>query len=104
MTKITIVSWNADGLRNKKSDLIDFLNRTNIDIILLSETRLIESIKLKIKNYHTIRKDTNSIAGGVTILVKIDVSYTEVKIRNTDPIENICIKLASNIHERFHLK
>lgn len=99
MSNIIICSWNANGLRNRVGELIEFLNRENIDIMLLNETRYNNTIKLKIKNYKIVRADKSSAAGGIAILIKNEVPFKEVQIINNDsPIENLCIKLASNLH------
>lgn len=69
MGKLIICSWNTDGLRNKIGELIVFLNKYNIDILLINETRYNETLKLKIKNYKTIRIDKDSTASGITIFI-----------------------------------
>lgn len=98
MSDMRICSWNANGLRNKVAELTYFLSNNRIDIMMISETRLNSSIKLKIRNYQAIRKDKDSNSGGIVILVKNGVPFKEVKISDKIAIENIGIKLASNIH------
>ncbi|CAD6221967.1 GSCOCG00011676001-RA-CDS, partial [Cotesia congregata] len=95
MTNIKICSWNANGLKNKLGEVIEFISRNKIDIFLINETRLCEKDKLKVRNYNCIRKDKNYTAGGVAILVKKDLAYQECVVTST--IECIIIKLASNI-------
>ena len=96
--RLTVCSWNADGLRNRLGELIEFLYRVNVDILLLNETRYTNTLKLKIKNYKVIRVDKSSTAGGIAILIKNSIPYKIVQISNTGHIENLCIKLASNVH------
>jgi len=51
MNNLRICSWNANGLRNRVAELINFLQRNNIDIMMIKETRynpqLIVNLKLK---------------------------------------------------------
>jgi len=98
MNNLRICSWNANGLRNRVAELINFLQHNNIDIMMINETRYNPQIKLKIKNYNCIRKDSSSSAGGILILIKNNIPYKEIK-RNLDiTIEYLPIKLASNIY------
>lgn len=97
MDRLTVYIRNADGLRNRLGELIEFLYRVNVDILLLNETRFTNTLKLKIKNYK-VRGDKSSTAGGIAILIKNSIPYKILQTDNTSHIENLCIKLASNVH------
>lgn len=97
MDNIKICSWNANGVRNKINEMKEFLDRLDIDILMINETKLTKDIKLKIRNYNCIRKDRDNAAGGVAMLIKNSIPFKEVLISNIS-IECLCIKLASNIH------
>lgn len=98
MSHIKICSWNANGLREKIGELREFLDRNKIDIMLINDTRYNDRMNLKISNYKTIRKDANSAAGGLAILVKYNIPFTNIKIPNNIKFESLCIKLHPNIY------
>lgn len=98
MSELKIATWNANGLRTRIAELINFLAQHNIDIMMINETRYTAQMKLKIKNYTCIRKDIGSTAGGVAMLIKNTTPYKEIKTDITTSIEHICIKLSSNIN------
>lgn len=97
MYKLKICSWNANGIRHKTCELIEFLNRFKIDIMLINETKLSAKDNFKIRNYTCERYNRDNAAGGVMILVKNNVPYKVVKIKKS-VIENVCIKLASGAY------
>ena len=70
MYRIKIFSWNANGIKNKLGELIEFLGRLKIDNLLVNETKLTSIDSLKIKNYTCLRKDRENAAGSVAIFIK----------------------------------
>lgn len=93
---ITLCAWNANGIKNKQSSLIQFLQQREVDIMAISETKLTTSDKLKIRGYDVVRKDRleNTRGGGVIILIKRDVDYTKLTTdRASTLIEHAAIKL-----------
>lgn len=98
MNSLNISSWNANGLRNRISELINYIHCNNIDIMMINETRFNSQINFKVKGYKCIRRDRSSAAGGILMLIKNNIPYKEAKHEPHIPIENISIKLASGIH------
>lgn len=93
---LQISSWNANGISNKKSTLIQFLYDRQIDIMLLNETKLKRRDKLKIRGYTVLRKDrpNDERAGGVAILIRDEIPHAIVNTHdNTSTIEHLSIKL-----------
>ena len=80
------------------NDLNEFLNRTEVDLMLISETKLSNKDKIIIKNYNCVSYNRQNAAGGVLILIKHNIPYKVVKIKGNTTIENVCIKLANNVH------
>lgn len=96
--KLAVVTWNSNGIKNKIAHLINFLETHKVDIMLLTETKLTQADKIKIKGYTFYRQDRpNSTGGGVAILVKSCIAHTLVPLA-PNPIEAICIKTHDNIH------
>ena len=98
MNSLNICSWNANGLHNRIGELIEFLNRKKIDIMLINETKYVSTDKLKIKNYKCYRKERETAAGGVAILIKETIPHKEIVINNISSLEAVIIKLISNVY------
>ena len=95
---LKVCSWNANSVRYKLNNLNEFLNRAEVDLMLISETKLSNKDKITIKNYNCVSYSRRNAAGGVLILIKHNIPYKVVKIKGNTTIENVCIKLANNVH------
>lgn len=91
MNNIKICSCNANGLKNRISELNNFLHCNNVDIMMINETRFNSQSKLKIRGYTCIRKDNSSTAGGLLKLIKNNVPYKEIKQVLDVTIENLYV-------------
>lgn len=98
MPSIKVCSWNANGLRPKLGELKEFINRLNIDIMLLNETKLEENNSIKIKNFQIIRRDRTANRGGVAIIISDKIGYKLCPLNHQISVECICIKLLGNIY------
>lgn len=68
---LKIAFWNANSIRNKKTELTLFLQQHAIDILLTNETFLKPNINFKIQNYNIYRDDrTDRPGGGTAIFLK----------------------------------
>lgn len=74
-------------------ELKEIIDRRKLDIILINETKLTDRLIIKIKNYTLIRKDRDTIGGGVAILIKNNIPHKIVEHQINTNIENICLKL-----------
>ena len=62
---LNIMHWNAEGVRNKKSDLQHFLTAHKIDICCIQETHLNKDLRFSIRGYEPFRADReNTTKGG----------------------------------------
>ena len=68
---LRICTWNANSVRNKLGELIHFLSREKIDIMLITE--------IKLKRSKSV--DITQQGGGVAILVSLS------KIYRTKPLQ-----------------
>lgn len=76
MNYLRIAFWNANGIHNKTAELKHFIEEHRIDVMLLGETHLKQSKKLKISNYITYRNDRPTRNGGGTaILMKHTIDH-----------------------------
>ena len=55
--------WNCNGLREKKRELEELMNRMNLDIIMLNETHLKNSANINFVNYKMYRCDRTESRG-----------------------------------------
>lgn len=59
------MQWNCNGILNKTAELIEFVNKHQIKVIVLQETKLGEkTTSPSIPNYTIVRKDRKSDKGG----------------------------------------
>lgn len=84
--------WNANGLINKLHEFRSYLFSEDIDIAVISETKLKPHLKFSTPNYYIYRKDRPTRGGGVAILVKKNIPHLPLPSINIS-IENISIKL-----------
>lgn len=78
-TDLKIVTWNANGILNKKQELETFLNMQLIDVCLIAETHMTNQSFLKIRGYkiyHTNHPD-NQAKGGSAVIIKESINHYE---------------------------
>ena len=77
--RLIIAQLNINSLRYKFDSLLEIL-RSNVDILLISETKIDSSFptaQFKIEGYTTYRLDRNSNGGGILLDVREDIpSYS----------------------------
>lgn len=97
ISKLKIMFWNSQSLRSKIPELSKFVNSNKIDVILISETWLNESVKIHLPNFICYRKDRDSNSrnphGGVCILIRKGIKHSLVNSIRTLSIENVFIKI-----------
>jgi hypothetical protein len=99
MNHLRISSWNANGVKNKRGELINFIYNHKLDVVLVNETKLTATDRLKIRNYTCLRKDRlHAAGGGVAIFIKNDVVYSKINLHYSISIECIGIRLENNVH------
>jgi exonuclease III len=89
-----IYLWNANGIKSKIDEVVEFLYNYSPEILCINETKLNqdeELIFLK-TNYNFLCKSRNSKGGGVAILVRKDIKYEETKQLDKFESEHLCIK------------
>ena len=77
---LKLSTWNARGVMNKYHELLLFMNTYDLDIVLLTETKLASHKKLVIPNYKVYRADhpSNSSQGGSAVIVKANLQHDEL--------------------------
>ena len=76
---LVLSQWNAEGVRNKKPELQEFLYKNKVDIICIQETHLTEAHRFFVRGYQEFRNDRkNRTKGGVITFVKNTLPATEI--------------------------
>ena len=97
--QLYLISYNANGIKKQKLEIISLLNELNIDIMCVNETHLRSEDRFNIPNYHTYRYDRPSRGGGTAIIIKRSVSHRPVNIPDLEHIEATAIMLPVNEQE-----
>ena len=91
---LCIVHWNAEGVRQKKLELQQFLKVQKIDVCCIQETHLNNTHRFSIRGYEIHRVDrADRPKGGVLTLVKTSIPSTEVQRSEKADMEYITVKL-----------
>ena len=91
---LRIVHWNAEGVRQKKLELQQFLKAQKIDVCCIQETHLNNTHRFSIRGYEIHRADrADRPKGGVLTLVKTSIPSTEVQRSEKADMEYITVKL-----------
>ena len=89
------MSINFQSIKNKKEELGDVIDASNLDIIIGSETWLnptVLSEEIFPGGYTAIRRDRSDGYGGVLIAVKDDIAFEELP--SSQDCEAVFIKVA----------
>lgn len=92
-SKIKKIAFNSNSLRNKIAEIRQIAKTRNLEIILLTETKLQEKHKIRIKCYIYIYKNKTSRGGGVAMFMKENIKYRDMNLPNQIKSEVIAIKL-----------
>ena len=114
---LQILQWNANGIRPRYTELIQFLSLNQYDLIFVQESHLSSDPTFRIPGYKTLQKNRSmtrrgttisagNLGGSVLILVKNGVTYTPLftqSLSSLDPSSDylaiaVKIKRASPIH------
>ena len=99
---INLIHWNCNSLNNKIEEFKSFCFKFNPAIISLNETKMSEfnaNYVLNIENYITIHKARNNNkngAGGVALLIRNDIKFSECALFNSLDIEVCAINTTLN--------
>ena len=114
---LRILQWNANGIRPRRTKLIQFLSHNQYDLIFIQESHLSSDSTFRILGYKTVQKNrsmtrrettnsTGNLGGDVLILVKNGLTCTSLStqsLSSLDPSSDylaiaVKVKEASPIH------
>lgn len=96
---LQILQYNINSIRpsETRSLLSNFLTKNKVDIAILSEIWLKPDEDIKFNGYNFPKITRSKGYGGVGLLVKNDLAFTEIKLPELNPIEVIAIKILNTI-------
>ena len=100
----TIGHININSLANKYEHIREVLNAAELDVLLLNETKLDESIPstaFMVPDYYLLRRDRNSRGGGIAIYV--NKSYRIVSTHIDRDFELVHLKLGFGKERCYHI-
>lgn len=101
-TPLKILHWNANGIFQKQQELLALITKLNIDIVLLSETKIKPTLLIKFPNYHIYRTDNTPVRGstangGTAVLVHRRIVHRHIQLMTTLSSTTIEISCGNNL-------
>ena len=92
---LRLAYWNANSIRYKKLELVQFLSDHGIDICLINETHLESGQDLRMANLVCHRNDRPTQGGGTMIFVRRGTDNYSVPVSNLRQMEAtaICVNI-----------
>ena len=91
---IVFAQWNAEGVRNKKPELQNFLKTKKIDIICIQETHLTDAHRFHVRGYELYRLDrAHRHKGGLITLVRNNIPSTQIATSEQEGTEHIIVRV-----------
>jgi len=93
--------WNANGLCKHTQEITQFLHRSNIDILLISETHFTPRSHVKIPNYtiyNTLHPDETA-HGGTAIIIRQNVKHCAREEHKQGHIQATSIAIKDDVGE-----
>lgn len=93
-----IISWNANGVRNKAVELHNLLESQKAEVCLIQETHLGSALTFKLPNYTIYRTDRpgaldHKKGGGVALAIKVGTKHTEIVIPPLKTVEAVGVEV-----------
>ncbi|GFV96422.1 RNA-directed DNA polymerase from mobile element jockey [Trichonephila clavipes] len=95
-SNLTVISWNANGIRSRVEEFRSFIAEWNPDIVNLQETHLQPCHNFIFPDYNIYRTDRTFRGGGTAIMIK-SIPHHQIFITNN--LETTTIKL---IRQNYH--
>lgn len=100
---LRVVTWNANGLTDRRQELQTFLEMEKIDIALVSETRLTSKSHIAINNYkiYTTNHPSGNSHGGSAVIIKNNIKHYLMKEYRIEKIQATTIAVLEKHSETF---
>lgn len=100
---LNISIWNAAGISSKLTELKQFLIKHNIDIMLISETHLIDNDNFIVDGYivYLANHPTNRRRGGAACLIKPNICHYAMRCTSLDSHQ--CVEVSVSLQDGRHV-
>lgn len=97
-----MVTWNANSIKLKLKELLNFISKNNYDIVGICETKIDDNVKIKIPGYKVYTVNRNNRGGGVAIIIRNNIghAYFDHNIE-IGKIEMVGVEIFSNSSSLF---
>lgn len=101
MCNLRIMTWNANGLSQRRTELEAALHINNIDVCLVSETHYTKESYVKLKGYKCYQAlhPDNKAHGGSAVLIKENLQHHEWAKIETEKFQICAIKVKTKGYE-----
>lgn len=95
---LKITAWNANGLCQHAQEIKLFLNTNNVDILLVSETRMTENSNFNIFNYKIYKTNhpDGTAHGGSAVIIRNNINHHEVEKYEYENIQATTVEITTN--------
>lgn len=95
---LTVLNFNANGLKKQRSLFIAFLARHKVDIACISETHLIPAEPLRIPGYKIYRYDRTAeqASGGAAIIIRKNIEHNPLDLAELHSLEAVAVSVDLN--------
>ena len=103
---INIIQWNAEGVYQKKTPLMQRLKKEDVDVACIQETHLKEKHRFRVEGYQAFRHDRKRTKkGGVLILVKNSIPAQDFIVETNEQaeIQGVKIKIGDRQLKIFNI-
>lgn len=108
--QLRCIEWNARGVRSKLCELYNYLAINDIDLCLINETKLNDSVNIRTDSRFTVirldrdvnvvtARDNNSVnnpGGGVMIILRRGIKFNVLPLYDTKVIECVGIEILTS--------
>ncbi|GFU79599.1 RNA-directed DNA polymerase from mobile element jockey [Trichonephila clavipes] len=91
-SNLTVISWNANGIRSRIEEFRSFIADWNPDIVNLQETHLQTCHNFIFPDYNIYRNDRTFRGGCTAIMIKRSIPHHQI-VLNNNSLETTAIKL-----------
>ncbi|GFU99729.1 RNA-directed DNA polymerase from mobile element jockey [Trichonephila clavipes] len=91
-SNLTVICWNANGIRSRIEEFRSFIADWNPDIVNLQDTHLQPCHNFIFSDYNIYRNDRTFRGGGTAIMIKRSIPHHQI-VLNNNSFETTAIKL-----------
>jgi len=93
-----LILWNANGLKNHKSELLVTVQKKRVDIVLIFETHFTNISYINLPSYHTLHANhpDNTAHASAAVYIKSSLAYIPLPNFITNHIQSCAISLILN--------